>query len=396
MPEPQKINLGISPVPAKSIPLENIPIRTMKDDLKNIGTPNYNPSEMSTPTKPMGNIPPSAPAKPSTSPFLAPKPASATIEPAASKPSPSFAPASSPAPVANPFQRTINPLTQGNVNVDTGQSESSLSLKKAFLIGGGIFLMLAMMAGGYYYWISRQSSEVAVQPEPEVVPAEVPVEVPEAEPEVTPVVAPVFSTDKPNYLILDIKTADSAKIKLEIKDRIDKIIADTKITTPVEFVVSDANFTPLSFKYFAGTFKLTLPVKLIANLEDKFSLFIYNENGTAKLGLLLDAKDEKLAKTQMTQAENLLINQLKPLYLDLVYTIKDKKFSSSQYKDLAIRYNNLVSTTPEISLDYAITGKKLIIGTSKATLRSIYDYLKNATTTAATLETAQPVDNSGE
>lgn len=400
MPDTQNTTLGNapSPAPAGNLSLESIPIRTMKDDLKNIGTPNCNPNTPpmpSGPTKPAGNMPPMASEKQKTSPFLAPK---SNIAPISAIKSPVYTPSmqpvsqprpmTGPAPVANPFQRTINPMAaQGNVGVNVSQPESHLSLKKTFLIGGIIFIVLAGAAGGYYWWMTRQQAPVAVEPTPT---EPTPVETPEAQPETPPVITPVFSIDKPNYLALDIKTADAAKIKAEIKDRTDKLVA-SEIKTPIEFIVSDENFNPTTFKDFAGKFGLKLSARLLANLEDKFSLFIYNDNGVAKLGLVLDAKNEKTAKTQLTQEEATLITKLTPLYLDSAFTIKDKKFASSQYGELVIRYNNLVSTS-ELSLDYALFGKKLLIGTSKMTLRSIYDYLKGATPT----ETAQPVDNLGQ
>lgn len=402
MPDAQNTTLGNAPAPAPegNLSLENIPIRTMKDDLKNAGTPNYNAGESSAPSRPTNNIP--------ASPFLTPKPGTPAVS--AEKTStyslpvetaPSLKTTAEPAPIANPFQKTINPLAmQGKVGVNMEQPESSLSLKKTFLIGGIIFVILAGAAGGYYYWMTRQQAPVATETAPvETAPVEVPEEVlPEP---VAP--APVFSTDKPNYLVLDLKTADVAKIKTEIKDRAEKII-NAEIKTPVEFVVSDENFNPATFKDFAGKFGLKLSAKLLANIEDKFSLFINNDNGIAKLGLVLDAKNEKTAKTQLAQEEALIITELAPLYLDNSYTIASKKFSASQYGDLAIRYNNLTSAS-ELSLDYALYGKKLIIGTSKTTLRSVYDYLKSAVATTSatttitnteTAETAQPVDNLGQ
>ncbi len=401
MPDTQNTTLGNapSPAPAGNIPLENIPIRTMKDDLKNAGTPNYNASESPAPSRPTSNM--------SASPFLTPKPgtpavpAEKTSYSLPTETAPSLKTTAEPAPIANPFQKTINPLAmQGKVGVNMEQPESSLSLKKTFLIGGIIFVVLAGAAGGYYYWMTRQQAQVATETAPvEPAPVEVPEEVlPEPEPVVP---APIFSTDKPNYLVLDLKTADAAKIKTEIKDRTEKIIT-AEIKTPVEFVVSDENFNPATFKDFAGKFGLKLSARLLANIEDKFSLFINNDNGIAKLGLVLDAKNEKTAKTQFLQEEALIITELAPLYLDNAYTVATKKFSASQYGDLAIRYNNLTSAS-ELSLDYALYGKKIIIGTSKTTLRSIYDYLKGAvitttttTTTTSATETAQPVDNLGQ
>lgn len=416
MPDPQNITLGNSPspAPAGNISLENIPIHTMKDDLKNVGNPNFNPTTpiaSSALIKPAGNTVTVSAEKQKNSPFLAQKPAtpvpptsapSAIPKIAASSSLPSMPANNAPASVANPFQRTINPLTaQGNVPVSNGAPQSNLNLKMMFLIGGIVFLMIAGGAGGYYYWMTRQK-EVAVEPAP--APETTPVEIPEVQPEPAPM--PIFSLDKPNYLVIDIATADAEKIKSEIKDRAEKIIT-AEIKTPIEFIVSDENFVPTSFNDFSSKLGLKLSAKFLANLENTFSLFIHNDKGIAKLGLILDAKNETTAKTQMSQEEPLLIDELSPLYLGADYTVdKSKKFTSSQYGDLEIRYSNLISTS-ELSLDYALFGKKIIISTSKDTLRAVYDYLKNppidttATETTApvpetTPETAQPVDNLGQ
>lgn len=358
--------------PLNDISIESIPVHTMKEDLKNMENPDFKPEEFFN----ASGVNKIEPQKQTPSPFLSSE-KNITINKPAYDEIPQKTLQTAPTPEDSYTRRTINPLKNMSAEEtpkEDFETENNLSFKKIFLISGIVFLFIFMAIGGYYFWISQQKKGVAISPEPISEPVSETIEEPKQP--VTPApAAPIFSLDKPNYLVLDIKTTDTAKIKNEIKSRAEKIIS-SDIKTPVEFIISDANFTPLSFKYFSGIMGIKISEKIISNMEETFSLFIYNDAGKAKLGLLLDAKDEKIAKNQLTQDESLLINQLNPLFLDIPYTVKDAKFNDGQYNSLAIRFNNLISDS-NLSLDYTFYGKKLIIGTSKMTLRSVYDYAKS-------------------
>lgn len=235
--------------------------------------------------------------------------------------------------------------------------------------GAIIALVIAIIAGGgYYFWTTRQGTqEIVVTPpviEPEPEPA--------SEPEPKPVAK--FSTDKLNNLTIDVAAATSIAIKELLQNTV-KDMADDKITSPVEFVVADLNATPVAFKDFASIMGITFSPALAANLSDTFSLFIYNDNAVARLGLVIDSNDPVKLKSLMTLEEKTLAKAVSPIFLVSDYTLANKPFASSEYKDLTIRYMNIISPE-DLTVDYAIYNNKLVIGTTKMTLRSVVDYLK--------------------
>ena len=68
-----------------------------------------------------------------------------------------------------------------------------------------------------------------------------------------------------------------------------------------------------------------------------------------------------------------LPDQLSPLFFTTGYQ-KNKPFNTNTYKTLEIRFSNIIS--PEkLSIDYAILENKLLIGTTKATIRALIDKL---------------------
>jgi hypothetical protein len=82
----------------------------------------------------------------------------------------------------------------------------------------------------------------------------------------------------------------------------------------------------------------------------------------------------------MLAEEPKLISVLKNLFLDISYTEpKNLAFSSGSYNTYPVRYLNIISPR-ELSLDYTILNKKLVIGTTMLTNRTIVDYVSKEKT----------------
>jgi hypothetical protein len=228
-----------------------------------------------------------------------------------------------------------------------------------------IFAVLSAAFGGYYFWTTRQQ-EASPQ-----VPVNIPVDVPIAPSQ--PVVTSL-STDKPNYLNIDIAATDQAKIKETIANYAQKVL-DLKATTPVEFIITDSQNNPIGFSAFANASGVALSNDIMTNLDDKFSLFIYSDAEKPHVGLSIISKDiagTKL-KSALTKSEKTIQNSLTPIFLTSDYTIKNAPFATSFYNGAEIRYSNITSPE-ELSTDYTIFQDKLLIGTTKMTLRSIIDH----------------------
>ncbi|MDO8240596.1 MAG: hypothetical protein Q7T51_01230 [Candidatus Moranbacteria bacterium] len=259
------------------------------------------------------------------------------------------------------------------------------------------FIALIIGIGVYYLLLLRQDViivEPTIEPETVTIP----------EPEVIIVPELSFSNDKPNYLSIDTTAIDNT----QIKEAINKFAEDIKksaVTTPIEFIVTDTQNNPIDFATFSQKMGLTLSKNILTYLNKNFSLFIFNDNGNMRLGLTVDFANSAKLKPVLLKEEPILAKNISALLLSTIYELPTAVFGKSIYNGIDIRYQNIVS--PEnLSIDYALTDKQLVIGTTKMTLRSIIDKIAPATTTiqpktsatsamapTTTGNTEQPVDN---
>lgn len=238
---------------------------------------------------------------------------------------------------------------------------SHVNYRKIFAVIVIILTAAILAGGGYYFWSTRQKpADVVVMPAPDLKIISQPENL------------PTFNVDGPNNLTVDMSGADGVGAKETLKKYADDVSA-SKINTPVEFAVIDTDNNPVTFRNFAKKIKMAFSPALAANLDEPFNLFVYNDGAVTRLGLVVDSKNPLRLKALMLAEEKTLIKKLEPLFLATDYTLAIKSFSSGTHNDTAIRYANI--TSPEdLSVDYAISGNKLVIGTTKMTLRSILDY----------------------
>jgi hypothetical protein len=315
--------------------IENLPIFTMKSDLADAN----NPKSKNIPVSPSVEQAraqiktPQAPEKQSSSPFL------------------------------NQGASTANTTVEKRTAVPVQQAKKEPNWEKLILAGIVCFLLLAFGAGGYYYWISKKNNQSE--------------EIIETPPPIAQEETITFSIEKPNYLPIDIANSDSEKIKGLLSKYKDKVSA-SKALAPVEFIVTDSKNNPVNFATFASKLGINFSQDIISSLnaDDKFSLFIYNDKESTRLGLTITSADDYKLKKAIFQEEASITKEAEPLFLGISYDLGSKSFASSSYNGTEIRYINL-SADSELSIDYTIFQNKLVIGTTKTTLRSIMDYIKN-------------------
>lgn len=351
----------------RDLKIENIPIHTMQKDLEAILSPKASSADSLESDKEIYQTPRETPFNSlseiqKTSPFLN-----------------TFSEQKKEGAKTNPekFTQTTNEKIPQEKPADDGLNQG-----KYFAVTVIALIVSITVGAGYYFWTTRQDSpETAIQDEIVDNPPSEPAITPEPE-SATPITAPQskpvpsFSLDKPNYLPLNIEIADSAKIKETLFQHALQV-TEEKTTTPVEFLVTDLNNNPVSFKTFADKLGMKLSPTVLSNLKDSFTIFVYNDNGKSKTGLAVDSKDDKLLKSAMLQEEKNLAQEIEPLFLTSDFTIKNSGFRLSNYSETEIRYLNITSPD-DLSVDYAITKGKLLFGTTKMTLRSIIDYLDSA------------------
>lgn len=363
---------------AKDFKIEDIPINTMAKDLQEIERPTAKIPVQPSPMRitPIQNLT----DKQKSSPFLnsAPK-----LE-------------STPKPTPPPIEK--NPLIS--------KDAPSATKGTTFIIIGVILLIAISGIGIYYYPTIRQSvAPTNTTPAPEstveIATTEQETGASESTPEPSAPVAPIFSTENPNRLQIDLATADAKSIK-ETLNKNAADIKDSGLTAPVEFIVTDLQNNPISFANFAAMSGIKLPKNVLALLENDFSIYIYNNNSIISIGLIIGSSQKIALQNALLKTEATIGNDLEPLILHSNYKLITTPFGKNTYKDYAIRYQNIISPQ-ELSIDYAVDAKHLLIGTTKATIEVLIDKLISAPT-ATTANTAvptateqpaqdQPVDN---
>ncbi|KKR21850.1 MAG: hypothetical protein UT50_C0003G0031 [Candidatus Moranbacteria bacterium GW2011_GWA2_39_41] len=345
----------------EDLKIEDIPIYTMAKDIEEIEHPDKQGQPIETQT-----ISKNVTEKQKSSPFF-----STEVPVKVSTPVKDTAATKVTMPTSNPIPTKTLPITK-----DISQKPTS---PKIFTIIAGVLLLFLGVSAYYYFAITRQS-DATTEPSLEVKTT------PNTETAYTPELS--FSNDKPNYLIVDTSTINNSQIK-KIISQYAEDIKKSAITKPIEFAIADSQNNPIDFATFSNIIGFTLSKNILAALNKNFSLFIFNDNGVIGLGLAIDfIKNEKL-QTVLLEEELLLAKNLEPILLPADYKLPQTAFGKNIYNGLDIRYQNIISPE-DLSIDYTLTDKQLLIGTTKMTLQSIIDKLIPAVTNT---NPEQTVDN---
>lgn len=366
-----------------AIKLEDFPIHTMKKDLEEAGNPGL--KQESAAESPKKEIPLGKEAMQKSSPFFT----------AQAEKKPVNLPVETPQKSAPAIPETkqirsdnLNAFITGTKKPETNsfqpvnikqtpieKEKGGMGLGRIIMLVCIILLVIILAGGGYYFWATQQSATISeITPPASETPKQEPIPEPEPEPEPQPIV-PEFSVDKPNYLNIDIANSDTIKIKESLQDYAAKVVV-SGVTAPIEFSVVDMQNNPVSFQSFSAKTGIIFSPALARSLEKDFNLFIYNDKGNARIGLSISTQEPAKLKILMAQEETSLAKELENIFLAADYTVEDKKFGAGNYNGMATKYLNITSPE-ELSVDYAISDKKLLIGTTMLTLRSIIDYETN-------------------
>lgn len=328
--------------------IENIPIHTMAKDIQTIENPSIKKTLY--PEKDdQAKLTPELNNKQKSSPFL--------------NPSEKVIFSDETRPKSNPDYSQINKVIQPKIN-SISETNSSSASRSLFVVI--ILLIIIFIGAGTYYFITTQDTAL-VNPNLEEDLAKPNAVVESATP------ASSISSEKPNYLVIDVATANPTAIKKALEKNAQAVLA-SGLQVPIEFIVVDAQNSPISFSDFAAMSNLAFAEKIMAQLEKNFSLFFFNDRGNIGLGLNLKTLDPLLLKNQLSQEEPLLHSQLPPLFLYPQFTPPTTPFQNHTYKNHTIRYQNLISAQ-KLSIDYAFQEKSLIIATTQLTMEALLDRL---------------------
>lgn len=241
-----------------------------------------------------------------------------------------------------------------------------------------ILAVIAVMGFGFYYvYTTTKNSKKSVtttentiskeeQPPQQNLPTEEPVII-------TPTLEK-YSIERPNFLPLDLSSASLA----DLESQFFNLTEELKISPTgnlYEFIIVDKNNNPIDFKSFMQAIRITLSPSILNSLTKDFSLFCYNDNGNIRLGLAI--KTLSVEKTKLSAAmrkqEATLVNDLNFLFLKNPISDSNRTFTLSDYSPNkeVVRYLNL-NNEKTLSIDYTVTTTKLLLSTSKQTLRALY------------------------
>lgn len=243
---------------------------------------------------------------------------------------------------------------------------SEKKLQKEYLwvwIGGGI-LVLTLVGGLFWYFVMRESeSQIPASTTP-----------PQAMIEVTPVAQVEelpYSVENPNYLTFDTETVTVAGFQ-ELLKQASARMREANMGQPVEFYLTDKNNNPVAFSRFAYLMNIEAKSEFLAQFDEKFSLFLYNDAGQARIGLMLSPLPAVIAALFEVQKEGSIPAAFGALLYEGIIVPKDVTFRSGTYQEQTVRYVN-IDASKNISFDHAVTKTKWFIGTSKDTLRAMLD-----------------------
>lgn len=351
----ERSNVLTNNFPAEEFSIESAPIHSMKKDLEMIKNPTMIRQE-SAPLPVFSNL------KYTSSPKISP-----------------FLEKAGPAPTVLVSQKKPENITASSANEQSPEQETSdfsskFNLKKVFVFSIIFLSVIALGIGSYYFWLVRGKISEPLAEEPEVI---IPVSAPVEEPSLpVAVIEPEIKTTEPkeNTLVLDLGKLTSAEIKTEIKNQIEKLSKES-FNKPVEFKLRDSQNNLINFSSFAKKSGLIFTQNLLAYLGESFSLFAFNDGPNLGTGLIVESKNDALLTQEIRKEEAVLPKELDVLFLIAApKEIKKVSFSNFTYKDMPLRYFNLISQE-KLSIDYAVAKNKFIMGTTRNTLIALYDWL---------------------
>lgn len=256
------------------------------------------------------------------------------------------------------------------VEKDTDKTHGSRSLHMV-MIAAIVIVVIGLVVFAVYMIRMRttKDDQSTIATEPTVTTNEV----------VTETKKPMYATDIPNYFSFD---TESTTVKADIAAHLQTIRTNFMAqdeSKPISFIVTDKNDIPVSFHVFALSAGMGFAEDLISALEENFEIYAFNDPmAGVRFGFVIDIKNVVSLPQIIRDREPLLPQSFGPIMESGQMGADPVLFNDSSYGGQSIRYANL-NKAETYSIDYTIINDRLIVGTSKATLRAIVDAVKSQT-----------------
>lgn len=243
---------------------------------------------------------------------------------------------------------------------------------KVVWIFAGIFVTLALGLGAAYYFLYVYADQSAA-----IDPIETALVVATSDTQAggEKKKSSEFSLGSANYLSLNVETVSGNEIRAQLKKTADRI-RKAGIASPVEFLVTDQNNTPIAFSRFILLAGMKVPEEIIDAADEHFSIFVLAEPDRARIGLLVTMKQDAVLPTLFKKTEGDLAIAMQTFFLEEnIPPVKKAVFKQGAYRDIPVRYSN-VPGAENLSVDYASVNNLWYIGTSKEVVRGMLDHGK--------------------
>jgi len=303
-------------------------------------------------------------------------------------------------------------LSEISPETETGRVYSPPLTRKLLLVVASLVLVLLLTGLGWWIFGSKQEEVATASPSASPIISQTPTPSQTA-------VQNLFTADKQKTV--ELKSGELLKDKLlalsSLEEEAGTIIALNLKNTQGELMGLNETANLLKTDLFDMPLQKcdaakeecseNETLKNLLNLDD-FSFFVYSQASSAsstpadsspftaagspvvnknkgRLGLVISLRDRGNSSSTNEQIlrglkdlESLLPGELSSLLLETANLPINPNFSQTTYKNTLIRYLNL--PVAELSFDYAIANKKLVIATSKISMFAILDALKGQET----------------
>lgn len=271
----------------------------------------------------------------------------------------------------SPFGASGMPEVVPETKTEVPHAPKKVAETKKYVLYGGVALvaLLAIFVAAYFFFTGKKSpSEIPALPVP-VVDENGTSSDPSIQPQDG---AGYYSMTNPNYLLLDVESSAGTPegITQAFSETAAKVLS-MNASGPVEFVVVDKNNTPIAFSRFIYLAGLKLPDELVSLAEESFSVYMTQDGPAVRFGAAVDLVDVEKAAASLKQAESVLPTLFRGILYGTGTDVPALSiFRSGTYGTLETRFA-VVDGPNNISFDYVVLGKKLVIGTSKNSFQAI-------------------------
>jgi hypothetical protein len=128
----------------------------------------------------------------------------------------------------------------------------------------------------------------------------------------------------------------------------------------------------ISLNEFFQALEISVSPYTLGDLKTNYTLVIFSQGTGKRLGIVAEVQNPEDLKNQMRSWEQTMLDDLKNFYIsDVPGARASKTFLDDIYSGVAIRYVNLPYTT--LTLNYTILNNLLVIGTSKELMYTTID-----------------------